>query len=510
MYDEKSRHQKGIRIVKLLEDYLGKEKLKTLNLLDLGSSTGIIDNILAKKFKSVVGIDTDQEAVHYAQKTFKKSNLRFIVDDATNTKIKNNSFDVVVCTHIYEHVTNSRKLFNEIYRVLKPTGVCYLAAINGLWPLEPHHKLLFLSWLPKRIANYYVRIMGKSDKYRMNPLTIHGLKSITHKFNVVDYTPKILRNPGIFGFEDDIQTSLQKLITSCVAPFSNYLAPTFFWVLRKETPHKAVFCISLDTELLWGRRDVGYEKFIKRAGSIRQIIKKLLAIFDKYGIHATWAIVGSLFLPSREYVESDSLWRGADIVKEIRSHKNQEIACHSFTHPEFTKLSLKEAEEEISQCLHLAKKSGVTLQSFVFPRNLIKHLGVLNKYKFCAYRGPEGAKNKILQMLDYLLLIPHSSKITKQGSLLNIPGTMYYLSARGFRKYIPYQIRVNKAINGINHAIKNGSIFHLWFHPIDLADNSKNLLRGIEEIMAYVKKKEKEGVIKSQNMQEISSNHDGL
>jgi len=476
----------------------------------LGSSTGIIDSILANKFKSVVGIDTDKEAVLYARKTFKKNNLRFQVDDATSSKIKNNSFDVVVCTHVYEHVPDSRKLFDEIYRVLKPSGVCYLAAINGLWPIEPHYKLPFLSWLPKGIANYYVRITGKVNEYKMNPLTFHGLKKITSNFNVVDYTPKILTKPDIFGFEDDIHTPPQKLVVSCLAPFSRYISPTFFWVLEKNSKHKGTFCISLDTELLWGRRDVGYEKFIKRARAVRSVIKKLLVIFDRYNIHATWAIVGSLFLPTRKHIGSDSLWRGIDIVKEIRKHKNQEIACHSFTHPEFTKITHKQAEEEIQQCVYIAKTNNISLKSFVFPRNLIAHLDVLKKYKFDAYRGPEGPKNKITQMIDYLLLVPHSSKISKTDSLLNIPGTMYYLSTRGFRKYIPRQVRVNKAINGINRAIKNGEIFHLWFHPIDLADNPKDLLQGIEEIAAHINQKEKEGLIESLNMREISLDHDRL
>ena len=35
---------------------------------------------------------------------------------------KENSFDIVICTHVYEHVPNSKKLFDEIYRVLKPGG----------------------------------------------------------------------------------------------------------------------------------------------------------------------------------------------------------------------------------------------------------------------------------------------------------------------------------------------------------------------------------------------------
>src|SRR5258708_3577504 len=123
MYHKKSRELKAIRIIKTLLDYFGKRKIKNLKVLDIGASTGIIDNILAKSFKEVIGTDIDKDAVKFAQENFKRKNLRFKVDDAMKLSFKDNSFDVVICTHVYEHVPNPNKLFKEIYRVLKPGGV---------------------------------------------------------------------------------------------------------------------------------------------------------------------------------------------------------------------------------------------------------------------------------------------------------------------------------------------------------------------------------------------------
>ncbi len=225
MYDKKSREVKAVRIIKTLSDYFGKNKLKSLTVLDVGASTGIIDNILAKSFKKVVGTDIDKDAIKFATKKFKKKNLTFKVEDAMKLTFKDNSFDIVICTHVYEHVPNSQKLFDEIYRVLKPSGVCYLAAINSLWPIEPHYDLPFLSYFPKTIANYYVQITGKAKKYYETPTTYWGMKALTRKFKQIDYTGKIVSNPKKFGYK------IPSL--AFIKPIAKYIMPTTFWILIK-------------------------------------------------------------------------------------------------------------------------------------------------------------------------------------------------------------------------------------------------------------------------------------
>lgn len=234
MYNQISREQKAGRMVKILQSYFGKEKMAELTLLDLGSSTGFIDNILAQHFGKVLGIDIDREAVEFAQKTFKRKNLTFSVGDALKLKFQSNSVDVVICSHIYEHVPSSEKLFLEIYRVLKPSGVCFLASVNKWWPIEPHHKLPFLSWLPKPLANIYIRLTRKEKFYYENLESYWGLKRLTRRFIQLEYTQKILCHPKQFGFDDVLKRgSLQAKIAWLISPLSKFLAPTFFWLLIK-------------------------------------------------------------------------------------------------------------------------------------------------------------------------------------------------------------------------------------------------------------------------------------
>lgn len=234
MYNKMAREEKAGRIVKILQDYYGKT-LKDLTLLDVGSSTGIMDNILANSFKTVIGTDVDTEAIKFAKNHFHRKNLFFFVKDAMKLDLSDNSFDVVVCAQVYEHVPNANKLFSEIHRVLKPGGVCYLAALNKYWPLEPHYKLLFLSWLPKSIANIYIMKFKHLPIYPENLLSFWELKKITHQFTMKDYTEKILKDPIKFGYGGIITSnSFVGIFSWLLSPLVKFFTPTFFWILVKE------------------------------------------------------------------------------------------------------------------------------------------------------------------------------------------------------------------------------------------------------------------------------------
>jgi hypothetical protein len=247
---------------------------------------------------------------------------------------------------------------------------------------------------------------------------------------------------------------------------------------------KGVFCISIDTELLWGRKDLDYSKFVSKTKKERIIIKKILKLFDKYNIPSTWAIVGKLS------EGKDQLWSGKDIIREIKKHKNQEIGSHSYTHPEFTKLNSSEADYEIRNS---------KAKSFVFPRNKIKYLYLLKKYKFVTYRGMDKSFQELL-----IPRIPPVYTPSKTSGLLNIPGSMYFPSARSLKKYIPKNLRFFKSKLGIDSAIKHHKVFHIWFHPVDFADRTEELLQEFEKILKYANQKRNDGKLEIKNMEQIA------
>lgn len=46
--------------------------------------------------------------------------------DITNIPIPNDTDDLIICYHVLEHVENDRQALKELYRVLKPGGVCLI------------------------------------------------------------------------------------------------------------------------------------------------------------------------------------------------------------------------------------------------------------------------------------------------------------------------------------------------------------------------------------------------
>lgn len=53
----------------------------------------------------------------------------FNADKALNVEVIDEpdaSYDVVICYHVLEHVINDTKAMSELYRILKPDGICYI------------------------------------------------------------------------------------------------------------------------------------------------------------------------------------------------------------------------------------------------------------------------------------------------------------------------------------------------------------------------------------------------
>jgi ubiquinone/menaquinone biosynthesis C-methylase UbiE len=238
MYKHQGRVKKARTILAVLQDFHGKTPLSSLSLLDVGSSTGIIDDFLADYFLKVTGIDIDKEAIHYAQTTFKKDNLQFRVDDLMELSFSDNTFDVVICTQIYEHVPDAQIMIREIFRVLKSRGICYFAAGNRISLMEPHYNLPFLSLLPRPLAHLYMKLACKGDYYHEKHMTLPGLQKLISNFTVHDYTKKIINDPKKFSTEYMLKPgSTKHKIAQFIINYAYWLSPTYIWILEKPKMH---------------------------------------------------------------------------------------------------------------------------------------------------------------------------------------------------------------------------------------------------------------------------------
>ncbi|NNK70089.1 MAG: methyltransferase domain-containing protein [Flavobacteriaceae bacterium] len=51
------------------------------------------------------------------------SDLKINIEDID---LEDDYFDLIICYHVLEHVTNDKKAISELFRILKPVGICYI------------------------------------------------------------------------------------------------------------------------------------------------------------------------------------------------------------------------------------------------------------------------------------------------------------------------------------------------------------------------------------------------
>ena len=233
VYDTDNRERKARTMLAVLDDFLDKP-LSECDVLNVGGSAGAIDNFLADHAARVVGIDIDDDAINHAQEKFSKDNLEFQVADALNLPFDDSSFDVVICSHVYEHVPDPVQMFEEIHRVLRAGGICYFSAGNRLMWNEPHYNLPLLAPIPRPLAHIYIRLAGKADFYHEKHLTYWGLKTLVSKFSRSDYTVRLITEPTKFQTAYMLPAgSVKARIARTVANWFYWALPGYIWVLQK-------------------------------------------------------------------------------------------------------------------------------------------------------------------------------------------------------------------------------------------------------------------------------------
>ncbi len=203
--------------------------------VDIGCSGGIFTEALAPYFKRVIGLDIDEKALEFARSNRHAENVEFKYGDSMGLPFDDASVDLVTCNHVYEHVPSANKLFQEIGRILKDDGVCYLGAASRLTVVEPHYHLPFLSWLPKSLANVYMKISGKGEVYYENLRTRWGISSLISGFEVKDYTLEVILDPDRFHAREMIPAG--GVIERMPAGFLRliyWFLPSYIFLLRKR------------------------------------------------------------------------------------------------------------------------------------------------------------------------------------------------------------------------------------------------------------------------------------
>src|SRR5262245_45509962 len=148
--DLRSRRLKASKVAVLL----GLSNTRTpLRILEVGSGSGAIAHYFAN-----LPAGHRVDAVDVYDSRVVSDGYAFQIVKGTELPFGEAEFDVVISNHVVEHVGKRHDQAShlaEIRRVLKPTGVGYLAVPNRWRLIEPHYRVPFLSVLPERYRSPY-------------------------------------------------------------------------------------------------------------------------------------------------------------------------------------------------------------------------------------------------------------------------------------------------------------------------------------------------------------------
>jgi len=101
---------------------------KYQRLLDLGAGVGRLAIKFSKYFDYITIIEPDEERLQKAKENIKRENANFIKTPFLSSKLPKNYFDVVVCSHVIQHVKTKDvpSTINKIHSILKMNGILVL------------------------------------------------------------------------------------------------------------------------------------------------------------------------------------------------------------------------------------------------------------------------------------------------------------------------------------------------------------------------------------------------
>jgi len=228
--DRATRARKATKVIRVLEDFLGHD-LSGLTCLDMGCSIGLITGHLAEPARLAIGIDIDEEAVRQAGGRNGQQSC-FVVADAGTAPFADGMFDIIVCSQVYEHVPALGLLIAEIHRLLKDEGICFFSGPNRWAVMERHYALPFLSWLPSRWADWYVRLTGRAREYYEHPRSAGELRRALERFGIHDYTLRLLSDPAQFALDEEVGAFQH--VPVWIWRLLRHWTPNFNWILTKN------------------------------------------------------------------------------------------------------------------------------------------------------------------------------------------------------------------------------------------------------------------------------------
>lgn len=270
---------------------------------------------------------------------------------------------------------------------------------------------------------------------------------------------------------------------------------------------------------------------------VRHVVPALLELFAAHDMRVTWAAVGAIGCrdwddyfrraPSppnykspalaikREYADLDPdglLHFAPDLMHAIIATSGQELGTHTFSHLYLREEGITAADvaADLTAVSKLYEEQFGTLpRSLVFPRNQPAFLDVVRASSVKIWRGNpdawyyecEDSRNngplpRALKLIDGInpfcrLATPLTNDMTRASLFLRLNLPRYLWAAHTQR------------IKGELASLSSGEIFHIWFHPHNLGQDSELRLSRVAQVLELIAERQTRGKLLSCSMGDL-------
>jgi hypothetical protein len=222
---------------------------------------------------------------------------------------------------------------------------------------------------------------------------------------------------------------------------------------------KGMLIVSIDVDvgnrklalLNEGRNDTNVHSCLSEyeVGAIEEVSLPLfMNLFDHFCLPVTLAVRGQLLQ-----------LEGSPLGPMLQASVKHDIGAHGYTHRSFQDLSQSEAEQELTLLSRMMAGVKIVPKSFIFPKNRVAHLDLLEKYGYLCYR-------------EYGNFIHDGMFIAKRNKLYDVHPSMHidqYTTHIFLRKMLDI-------------CIQNRLPFHVWFHLWSFGREATSIRKSIQRI----------------------------
>ena len=151
------------RLIIAFLEMVRAEKEETLRMLHVAPAPSVEDYALSRA------------DIHYESMDLKMPNVTFQADLQNIFMVEDETYDIIVCSHVLEHVQDDIQAMNELHRILKPQGVCVVLVPLLVGKMDTDEQ-----WGCTEEENW--RCFGQGDHSRL-----YGKKDFTKRLDEVGF-----------------------------------------------------------------------------------------------------------------------------------------------------------------------------------------------------------------------------------------------------------------------------------------------------------------------------------